>query len=297
MKKKLIIIVSAISLLVTVFGLLYMVNLLGGFSKKFENFDYLVINDEVVIVAYKEQEGIFSAVIPDEIEGMPVVEVRNFGLFNTNQVKTITIGVNVKRIGEWAFTNNSGLIEFIVKEGNTDYSAVDGVLFTFDKETLLYYPAKKGVVSTRNEFNLEVLTIPSYTVPDGTKVIRKLAFYNCKLLESVILPDSIKDIEEKAFFYAEGLSNVILPEGLISIGKDAFAFCSNKSFNSVEIPSTVEYVGEYAFYNAASVEQIKVNKNYQETASWGEKWWPSANGRAMVDISFNDILLSIGDQN
>jgi hypothetical protein len=45
----------------------------------------------------------------------------------------------------WAFTNNSGLTEFRVDEENAQFSAVDGVLFSKDMKTLLYYPSKKGV--------------------------------------------------------------------------------------------------------------------------------------------------------
>lgn len=48
-------------------------------------------------------------VIPDEIEGCPVVEISDAAFRNNEIVKAVKIGKNVKRIGEYSFINCTSL--------------------------------------------------------------------------------------------------------------------------------------------------------------------------------------------
>ncbi len=66
--------------------------------------------------------------------------------FITNgSVTEVTIGKNVSEINAGAFAQLAACTRFTVAEGNTYFTAVDGVLYNNDKSKLYYYPiAKEG---------------------------------------------------------------------------------------------------------------------------------------------------------
>ncbi len=84
-----------------------------------------------------------------------------------------------------AFVNCISLTSITVDENNASFVADDGVLFTNDKKTLVYYPAaKSGKV---------------YTVPDSVTEIGRFAFTNAQNLTTVIIPSGVTAIENDAF--------------------------------------------------------------------------------------------------
>ena len=253
---------------------------LSGCSlKTYEGFRYSVEDDTVIIRTYKDKSTVKSLVIPDEIDGMPVVEVANFGAFNATSLLSITIGKNVREIGGWAFTNNTSLKEYIVDPGNAYFTAVDGVLFSKDMKTLIYYPIKKGVsVDTDGK----VTGKASYTVPAGVDTIRTKAFYKCGDLEQVVLPAGLVTIEEKAFHKATALKNIELPASLTSVGKDACAFC--ETMTQITIPANVTQIGDYAFFSCTGLKQVTMLCK-QDAVTLGNRWYPTKNGMEMGDLT------------
>ena len=75
-------------------------------------------------------------------------------------------------------------INLIKGAGAPTITLIDGVLFSADKKTLLYYPAKKAGAS--------------YAIPDGTVRIAPEAFVTGDPLAEIIFPDSVTDIAENA---------------------------------------------------------------------------------------------------
>ena len=65
------------------------------------------------------------------------------------------------------------------------YTVVDGVVFTKDVKTLVYYP--EGLENT------------SYTIRDGVETIGAGAFYGNMKLTEVIMPNTVTLIQQKAF--------------------------------------------------------------------------------------------------
>lgn len=72
-----------------------------------------------------------------------------------------------------------------------------------------------------------------------------------------------------------------MPDTLVTIGKDAFAYCSEVT--SVIIPSSVESIGEYAFFNCPKLKKVEVLKSEDEI-ELGKKWYPTDNGREIKDL-------------
>ena len=128
-----------------------------------------------------------------------------------------------------------------VDEDNDVYSSADGVLFSKDGETLIYYPAKKAETE--------------YAVPAGVKDIAPNAFIYCAELETVTMSDSVENIGAGAF-YGASVSKVILPEEMETIGNGAFAYCLY--LTEITMPDTLESLGKSAFQNCVSLTAIKI---------------------------------------
>jgi len=255
--------------------LILMTGLSGCSLKTYDGFRYTVEDNTIIIRTYKDKSTVKDLVIPDEIDGMPVVKVANFGAFNATSLLSITIGKNVREIGGWAFTNNTSLKEYIVDPGNEHFTVVDGVLFSKDMKTLIYYPIKKGVTVDADG---KVTGKASYTVPAGVEIIRTKAFYKCGDLEAVVLPAGLVTIEEKAFHKATALKNIELPASLTSIGKDAFAFC--EGMTQITIPANVTQIGDYAFFSCTGLKQVTMLCK-QNAVTLGNRWYPTKNGMEM----------------
>ena len=148
----------------------------------------------------------------DTVPGEPELftgDVSNFTIengvvksYNGSDVN-IVIPASAMEIDAVVFQVDHEVESFAVDENNVCFCAVDGVLFSKDKETLVCYPkAKKG----------------DYTVPAGTKYIA-----------------------DRAFLYNRGVTNLQLPEGLKSIGAGALLFC--ESMTKINLPDSLESIG------------------------------------------------------
>ncbi len=236
-------------------------------------------NNTVEIISYTDLTTVTEIEIPDEIDGLPVTKVCNFGVVNAETLEKITIGKNVSEIGEWAFTNNQGLREFSVSVDNPYFTAVDGVLFTKDMKTILFYPSAKNIEFDKLKQNLNTT---DYVIPDGVEVIRSKAFYKCYYVANITIPSSVTTIGEKAFHRTTALESLTLPSKLKSIGKDAFAYCSK--LTSVTIPASVTEIDEYAFYNCTELKNVTMLCKESEM-SLGKKWYPTDNGREIKELN------------
>lgn len=260
-------------------------------NKTETKFQYEIVNDEVVVTKYTDSTERLVVEVPDEIEGKPVTKIADFSLFNAESLEVIKIGKNVKEIGGWSMTNNYHLKEFIVDEANPYFCSVDGVLFSKDMKTIIYFPPGKGI----NGYDGygEATNFTTYEIPDGVEVIGTKCFYKCYYIEDIKIPSSVKRIEEKAFHRVSKLNKIELPEGLEYIGKDAFAYCFSENYKSddnpnlpenteIVIPSTVKEIGDYAFFQCEKVTKVTMLSK-EDDMKLGKVWSPSTKGKAIKD--------------
>lgn len=262
-----------IALVVTAFA--------GCTSANEDELEYIIENNEVTITGYTDSTLRTEITVPDEIEGYPVTEIADFSLFNAESLKKIIIGKNVREIGAWAMTNNQRLQEFAVDEENEYFTAVDGILFTKDMKTIVYYPPARNI-----EFNKygEAQNTTSYIIPDGVETIRSKAFYKCYYLDTIEMPDSVKSIEEKAFHRCSALKALDLSSNVEFIGKDAFAYC--ELIESATIPSTIKQIDAYAFFNCYAMKELNIFAA-EEDITLGKNWYPTSNGRQIDECVIN----------
>lgn len=234
-----------------------------------ESIKFKIENGEAIVTGVPNKSTVTKIVIPDEYEGVPVTKIADFAAQNLEYVTEFVIGKNVKEIGTWALENNQHIAAYTVDEANEYFCSVDGVIYTKDMKTIVFFPcAKEG----------------GYKVVDTVETIRTKAFYKCSKITSISLPDTIKEIEEKAFFHCEAMTTVNLPNSLTFIGKDAFAYCYG--LTEINIPSSVSQIDEYAFYNCTNLLTVNVD-NAESNITLGEKWYPTNNGLEIKELKIN----------
>ena len=156
--------------------------------------------------AFKDCSALESITI-----GGGVTSIGDNAFERCSALESITIPKGVTSIGERAFFLCYKLSKIEVDAANENYASIDGALFTKDLAELIVCPPQ-------NEARL--------TVPEGTKTIKGMAFYNCSKLAGVILPESLTTLERDAFYSCKSLKSIDIGANVSVIGEDAFAFCT-----------------------------------------------------------------------
>lgn len=281
MSKKIVSIIALILCVCLVFsGCESVTSLLGGND---ESISYKIENGEAIVKSVPNKSTVTKIVIPDEYEGVPVTKIADFAATNLEYVTEFTIGKNVREIGVWALENNQHITAYDVDDDNEYLCDVDGVIYTKDMKTLLFYPISKDLEDVKDNDGNDI-KISKYTIPQGVETIRSKAFYKCGYLTEINIPDSVKRIEEKAFFRCGAITEVKLPQSLEFIGKDAFSYCYG--LTELNIPANVKQIDEYAFYNCTNLLTVNVD-NVESNLTLGNKWYPTNQGKNIDELTIN----------
>ena len=213
-----------------------------------------------------------NVIIPD-----CVTELEGAVFFECGDIKTLSIGAGVTGIGKHALYRCSGLTNISVAAENTAYRSEDGVLFDRDKTELILYPTQKtggaytiptGVTRIWDEAFYENPYLTSVVIPDGVTEIGDYAF-RCENLASFNVPDSVIRLGSGVFYGSAWYD--AQPDGVVYAGKhacefkggdipsdlifrdgtrgisDHFIYFFGEAVETVTIPDSVRYIGEYAF--------------------------------------------------
>lgn len=131
-------------------------------------------------------------------------------------------------------------------------SAVPAYAYDFEVDGMYFNIVSAGdrtceVTSGDTKYSGSVV-IPESVIYKNQEVkivrIGERAFYNCKLLTSVILSNSISEIGNEAFYNCLDLKSVSIPNSVATIGSWTFYGCG---LEYIDIPASVTKIGDYAF--------------------------------------------------
>ena len=160
---------------------------------------------------YLNGELLVDLVVPDT-----VTKIGDYTFFRCQSIKSVTLGSQVKEIGELAF----------------GYSTVETVTFNEGLEK----------IDVRVFTNCEGLT--AAILPDSLTELGERAFYQCTALKTVKIGTGLTEIKSETFCKCTALSSLTLSEGLKIIGGNAF---SSTRVEMVYLPDSVTEIGGYAF--------------------------------------------------
>lgn len=176
--------------------------------------------------------------------------------------KTLEIPEGVTKVGEYAFYEVA--IEKVVCPSTL--KTIDDYAFMFESST-----DAKGYL-TDIELNDGLQTIgyrafkaqglTSLTLPSTVTTLGGGAFYQCSNIKgTVVIPSGVTELVE-TFRGCRGITNVVLNEGLVTVGKDALR---ETGVSTVELPTTVTTIGDYAFRDVQSLSNIVIKGSTKPT--------------------------------
>ena len=211
-------------------------------------FKYTENNGEVIITGLKEGVADASIVIPETIDGMPVVEIVPWA-FESTSIVDIKIGGNIRKIGDDAF-------------------------YSCEKLSSVTWNHKCDVIPDFCFFECSNLTQFDFS---GIKKIGQYAFRDSGLQE-VCLPKNIECISEGAFNGCSELHSVTWNCTCDVIPADCFVFCSNLTnfdFSGVKkienhafsrsglqvacLPQNIECISEWTFGGCSELRSVTWN--------------------------------------
>lgn len=169
------------------------------------------------------------------------------GCFNTTRnLKEMALPKSVEAIGDYAF-GESG-ISALYRLGITDKT--DGL---FHGKSLNISSIGEGAF-TNTQFKEIVLPRTLLTLGDG-------AFRSCAYLTKVAF-STATELGAGVFMETNELEEVTFAPGMKTTGDYTFAsIVGNAKLTKVSLPSTMEEIGDYAFYNCLALEKLTLPKN------------------------------------
>ena len=229
-------------------------------------FIYKEINGEVIITGLKEGVSDTSIVIPETIDGMPVVAIGPRA-FSFTSITGIKIGENISKIGNDAFYSCKKLssvtwnhkCDVIPDFCFSECSNLTKFDFSNVKKIGLYAFYKSGLQEVYLPENIEVVSewpfggcseLHSVTWHCQCDVIPANCFYECANLK-VFDFSTIKKVGQYAFSRS-GLQEICLPENIECISEGAFNGCSE--LHSVTWHCQCDIVSTDCFYKCVNLK-------------------------------------------
>lgn len=187
----------------------------------------------------------------EEVHGLPETVVIN----DSACIDELSILNIVNRPGN--------LRHIIFGEKNTEYVAIDDIVYTKDMKKLLCCVKSKtgnveipsGVEYIANDAFYHCKEIDSVKMPDSITEIGNFVFGNCKNLKQIIFSKNLKKMGTGCFIACEGLEAVDIPGSLNAIPRDAFR--NNKNLKDVILHEGLQSIKQRAFFEIGSLPKIK----------------------------------------
>ena len=223
-------------------------------EETYGDWKYEVLSDGTVeIVSYTGKENNIN--IPKKIEGKTVTSIGAHAFQNRiydGFMATATIPATVNNIESSAFSYGN-IEKIVVSDSNKNYCAKNGVLYTKDMKTLMYYPNKYG----------------KFNIPNGVNKIDSGAFNDAVSLTEIYFPKSVKNIDIFVFVNLYGLKNIEVSEknkvyssvdGVL-FNKDVTSLVfyptrKQMTYDTYYVPETVKKIEQWAFHGCNSLKNI-----------------------------------------
>lgn len=222
-----------------------------------DDFEYTDEDGVITLTSYK---GSASAIrLPDEADAVGPSAILDAN--NESPVTAVLIPAGVTGVDGTSFYGAALLGSVEVEEGNSALSSKDGVLFSADGKTLLFFPYAYGSDSyavpagteTIGGYAFAVSPVVSVSLPASLTTIEDYAFYYASALKEFSAP-AVVTVGNYVFAYATGLEKATFGEGLTTIGLGLFRGCT--ALENATFPSTLKSFGNNGFQNCSSLTEI-----------------------------------------
>ena len=221
----------------------------------------------VEIAKYNNKEAT-NAVIPDEIDGLPVISISSGGYrfdaktpFGSSQLESITLPKTLINIGKFAFSDSSLKSIEIPDSVKTIGSSA------FLNCTKLTSVKLSNQIQTISDQMFNGCTaLENCTFPQSLTKIQHHAFQKTAL-STILFPDSLREIEYGAFYQCDKLQTVSFPDEMQGVSTlysnldGAFEKCT--ALKEVHISKSMTVNGN-AFKGCTALEKIIIDENAKQ---------------------------------
>ena len=250
-------------------------------SYTYGDFDYVIDGEEINIVACNSD--VKDAVIPAEIDGMPVTYIATDAFLNRTNLESVTIPDSVVTIAHEAFEGCTALKSVTIPDSVINISKA-----TFSGCTSLEsVNLGKSIMEIREAAFEGCTSLASIVIPDSVRSIGDRAFVNCEKLSDVTIPETLTrfgmmsfegtawlDAKRNALPEGENLvvvnnviidtvdceGDVVIPDGIVAISGSGFA---NSRITSVTIPDSLTKIGSHAFYGCNYLKSVTLPESVE----------------------------------
>ena len=194
----------------------------------------------------------YQLVIPDDIDGAPVVAIADAAFRQKTNFTSLYIGKNVASIGTNAFRQCTALTAVVIPKSVTsmgtsvfeDCTSLTSAAFE-DGFTMNYIP----------DWTFYNTRFTSFTIPASVQTINKGAFSYNTALAAIDFPATVTKLGEEAFRNCSALSVVTIPATITAMDRNVFW---NSGVETADVSCAV--LGQGAFYQCAKLESVTLNE-------------------------------------
>ncbi|MBQ8356783.1 MAG: leucine-rich repeat protein [Clostridia bacterium] len=223
-----------------------------------DGFTYKQRDDGTTIKKCENPHG--DIVIPESINGIPVVEIKKNAFKDEDNLTSVTIPASVKKIGDYAFYSCNTLTTVTFAEGSQltmigDYAFQSCILLTG-----IEIPASVTEIKTFAFANCRRLATVLFAENSALTVIGVDAFNDCRTLTSVTIPHTVTNISVAAFEDCAELSEVkFYPNNqLVNVGSEAFKNCVSLTGVDFGEGTKLTYISSDAFEGCSNLEWVTI---------------------------------------
>jgi len=282
------------------------------------DFTYSTNGSAVTITGYTGSGG--EVVVPDTIEGLPVVSLGDSAFSRCAALTAVTIPNTVTNIGAWAFDSCTSLTSITIPNSVT--SLGDEAFDFCGSLTTVTIPgsvARIGWCAFRGCTNLTAIEVDSlnpvfaslegvlfnksqtmliqcpageagsYAIPSGVIDVGDWALAYCGRLTSITLPNSVASLGDAAFLQCNSLTNITIPDSVTRLGDDVFSGCT--SLINITIPASVMSFGTNAFAGCTRLANVTILHGVSLIADTAFSGCSS-----LTNVTIPDSVISVGNE-
>lgn len=223
-------------------------------------------------------------VVPNTYKGLPVTMIGAKAFYENKNITSVSIGDNVKTIGQTAFSNCS-LLKTVTFGENSNLTYI--VSAAFEKCTSLTeieLPENNVQIASSAFINCSSLT--KAVIPKGK--IGDYSFRNCTKLSDLTLGNGVTSIGLSAFTDCDSLTKVIIPDSVTSLGTEAFYGCN--VLTDLTFGKGITKIPDYICQGCVSLKNINFTGNITSIGSYAFK------NTKVVNVTIPETVTTIGTQ-
>ncbi|NLT08333.1 MAG: leucine-rich repeat domain-containing protein [Ruminococcus sp.] len=229
-------------------------------DQNIKDITYSIIDGKATVTGFIGEPSFI--VVPPEIEGCPVTEIRDNAFYECVSLKQIILPDSLERMGHHCFFGCTAL-----ESADLPVNVKEIGMGCFCRCTSLSYATlPKKIKRIPDSCFRSCAALTEITIPSGVKAIEKFAFCGCTALSSVNMDSALLSIGDYAFFMCDSLTEMYVPASVKTFGNEAIGFDSDGSRHSLteDFAMAVEYgspAEQYAADNSMEYRYVSGENN------------------------------------